>query len=368
MANSKSLADLRTSVQGFLTQAKQASAAGLPQDPDNKGAAPMPADKDRAALDASTPGREHKNTPMVGTDDKAGLQVTNPGQGPAVPTRDGNAADSVTKLANLRDLMEKYKGDAAKAAATATATPAPAAAAPAAAPAAKSASEAVTAPSADTAEGVVTQEQAKMAYAAFASIGAALTSTEEGRAIVERQLQKQAGEARAAELLGEAVKAAAVYEAVGEQIAHEQMQEEQAKLAFAETFASLTPEQQKAAAAMADVRDRAMEAGLIQDSTDLYFFAKGAAAAEAMAAEGPMASADPAAGIPGAGAEPSPEEIIAAVMEAVQSGQISEEDAKAMLAQYGIPWPGEGGGAEAPPMDAAEKAASDLLQSILQPA
>ncbi len=348
-----SLQSLRESVNTFVKQAKQASA--LPTDPDHKGAAPMPPDKDRAATAPSTPGREQTNTPMVGTDDKAGLGVTNPGEGPKVQTQDGNQLESVTKMAKLQQSLATLVADSKTAAGTAP-------------EAAKVAGEVQTtaAPAAP-----IDQEQAKLAYQAFAAVGAAITSTERGRAIVEDELQKQAGEKRAAELMQEAVKAAAVYEAIGEQIAAEHEQGEREKQAFAELLGSLSEDQRAAVIEMADVREKAAAAGIIKDQIDLYFFSKGASMAEAMTAGGPQAEADPAAGMPGAGEQPSPEDIIAAVMEAVASGQITEEDAEAMLAEYGIPWPGEadaGAPAGAAEADPAQKAASELLASVLQAA
>jgi hypothetical protein len=351
-----SLQSLRESVNTFVKQAKQASA--LPTDPDHKGAAPMPPDKDRAATAPSTPGREQTNTPMVGTDDKAGLGVTNPGEGPKVQTQDGNQLESVTKMAKLQQSLATLVADSKTAAGTAP-------------EAAKVAGEVQTpaAPAAPAAP--IDQEQAKLAYQAFAAVGAAITSTERGRAIVEAELQKQAGEKRAAELMQEAVKAAAVYEAIGEHIAAEHEQGELEKQAFAELLGSLSEDQRAAVIEMADVREKAAAAGIIKDQIDLYFFSKGASMAEAMTAGGPQAEADPAAGMPGAGEQPSPEDITAAVMEAVASGQITEEDAKAMLAEYGIPWPGEAdagaadGAAEADP---AQKAASELLASVLEAA
>lgn len=355
---SNSIQNLRTKMASILSGHNKAAGA-MPADPQLQGGVSVPADEDKSDLAPSTPGQGTKNTPTMKPEDAGLMTKTNPGEGPKVHTTDGSATEKMAKLRKtMADLQTKL---ASKPAATPEVTPTPAAT-----PAAKTASS-----TPEAGAEVLGTEQAKIAYDTFASIGAALCASEEGRRQVEFTLAKQAGEARAAELLQEAVKAAAVYEQVGRHMELVE-QEEQQKAASAQAqWDSAPPEVKAAAVKLASARERAIESGIIRTPIEMFFFTKGASMAEAMLPGGPAAGADPAAGLPGAGAEPSPEDIVAAVMEAVAAGQMSEEDAKALLESYGIPWPGEAGagadpaaGGAPPPEDAAAKQASVLIAEL----
>lgn len=346
MATSNTIQSLRERMQATMK-----AASANPTDPADKGAAPTPSYPDKAELAKSTPGTENTNKVTTTPEDAGIMKHTNPGIGPTINPTVIQESAAIQKMAALRKRMEELAKKEAAAA------PAPAAAP--AAPATKVAGTEEPTP------GTVDPDVMKVAYDQFAAIGAALCATEEGRQLVEHSLRKQAGEARAAEMMVEATKAAAVLEYAGYEMERIE-DEERAKLAFAhEQLSQLTPEEQQAAIKLAEAREDALANGTIKSAAELFFFNKGASMAEAMMPGGASAGADPAAGLPTGGedAGADPEAILAAVMEAVASGQMSEDEAKALLESYGLTLPG---GEAAPAEDPAAKQASAILEQALK--
>lgn len=339
-------------------QATMKAASAAPTDPTNKGAAPAPSYPDAAELAKSTPGTGNVNKVTTTPEDAGIMKHTQPGVGPTINPTVIQESAAVQKMAALRKRIEELAQSKAAAAPAAAAPAAPAPAAPA--PSTK------TAGAEEAAPGTVDADAMKVAYDQFAAIGAALCASEDGRRFVETQLRKQAGEARAAEMMVEATKAAAALEYAGYEMERIEA-EERAKIAYAqEQLSQLTPDERAAAIKLAEAREVALDNGTIQSAAEMYFFNKGAAMAEAMMPGGASAGADPAAGLPTGGedAAADPEAIIAAVMEAVASGQMSEDEAKALLESYGLTLPGAEAAAEADP---AAKQASAILEKALQP-
>jgi len=344
MATSNTIQSLRERMQATMK-----AASANPTDPADKGAAPTPSYPDKAELAKSTPGMENTNKVTTTPEDAGIMKHTNPGIGPTINPTVIQESAAVQKMAALRKRMEELAKKEA--------------AAPAAAPAAATKVAGTEEPS----PGTVDPDVMKVAYDQFAAIGAALCATEEGRQLVEHSLRKQAGEARAAEMMVEATKAAAVLEYAGYEMERIE-NEERAKLAFVhEQLSQLTPEEQQAAIKLAEAREDALADGTIKSAAELFFFNKGASMAEAMMPGGASAGADPAAGLPTGGedAGADPEAILAAVMEAVDSGQMSEEEAKALLESYGLTLPG-GEAAPAEEQDPAAKQASAILEQALK--
>lgn len=272
------------------------------------------------------------NTSNMGEPDKEHniFDVTKPngaGQGEYVVPKDGTAADEavkspttpLSKMAQaLKELQQKSAGAVAPAAAPA-AKPAPAAAAPAAKPApaaapAAPASAPVKQASQGTFELPVSLLPDNSLMDKLASIGGIMLGSEAGQQMVAEVLEKEAGIAEARAIIAEA-------QATMEKEAASQLYEETNMINT--NYAGM----QKSAAAA----QHAHVAWINSFNTDMEKNAymngaeDGAAVADAIeAGEDPEALADV-----------SDEEVIAYLQELVESGQISQEEAEAVLQSIG---------------------------------
>lgn len=272
------------------------------------------------------------NTSNMGEPDKEHniFDVTKPngaGQGEYVVPKDGTAADEavkspttpLSKMAQaLKELQQKSAGAVAPAAAPA-AKPAPAAAAPAAKPApaaapAAPASAPVKQASQGTFELPVSLLPDNSLMDKLASIGGIMLGSEAGQQMVAEVLEKEAGIAEARAIIAEA---------------QATMEKEAASQLYEETNMINTNNagMQKSAAAA----QHAHVAWYNSFNTDMEKNAymngaeDGAAVADAIeAGEDPEALADV-----------SDEEVIAYLQELVESGQISQEEAEAVLQSIG---------------------------------
>ena len=272
------------------------------------------------------------NTSNMGEPDKEHniFDVTKPngaGQGEYVVPKDGTAADEavkspttpLSKMAQaLKELQQKSAGAVAPAAAPA-AKPAPAAAAPAAKPApaaapAAAASAPVKQASQGTFELPVSLLPDNSLMDKLASIGGIMLGSEAGQQMVAEVLEKEAGIAEARAIIAEA---------------QATMEKEAASQLYEETNMINTNNagMQKSAAAA----QHAHVAWYNSFNTDMEKNAymngaeDGAAVADAIeAGEDPEALADV-----------SDEEVIAYLQELVESGQISQEEAEAVLQSIG---------------------------------
>jgi hypothetical protein len=188
---------------------------------------------------------------------------------------------------------------------------------------------------------------------------------EEGIALVEREFQKSAGIQAARELIAEAgnqqflmAKAAADQQAY-EQAVYEQAMYEQA--AYAELTKNASEEDLKEIERMQNVHTKVASA--LENDFEKAAYQAGAMDAAAM--EDSMAAGEE---VPEEAPAMGPEEIIAVLDEAVQSGELDEETAMALAEQILAEEGGEGGeeGMEMPEEDMAmaaeaEKMASELI-------
>lgn len=272
------------------------------------------------------------NTSNMGEPDKEHniFDVTKPngaGQGEYVVPKDGTAADEavkspttpLSKMAQaLKELQQKSAGVVAPAAAPA-AKPAPTAAAPAAKPApaaapAAPASAPVKQASQGTFELPVSLLPDNSLMDKLASIGGIMLGSEAGQQMVAEVLEKEAGIAEARAIIAEA-------QATMEKEAASQLYEETNMINT--NYAGM----QKSAAAA----QHAHVAWINSFNTDMEKNAymngaeDGAAVADAIeSGEDPEALADV-----------SDEEVIAYLQELVESGQISQEEAEAVLQSIG---------------------------------
>lgn len=352
IAKPRSATELQSYVQQFMLRAKAAKDQGAPADPDQKGTPAIPVqpdaeDPNKLGLPASGTNPTTDRAP-----DAATLAVTKPADivtSPPPAPANGTAQDAAasTKLAasiqatlgNIQTLVSATKQAAA------VATPA--------APAVAS-------------DSGMSEDAVKAANEVFRNIGALLCADTEGRQMVERVLLKSAGEAAAQDMLKSAAEGAQVYALLGQAAAEEQQKLAAEQQVLARYIDTLTPAQQAQAVKLASVQDALISAGDIKDATDLFWFHKGAALAEqALAGAGGDPAAAAEAPVPGADGTPNPEDILQAVIEAVQSGAMPPEEAIQLLTSLGIEVPPElaGGGAGGPPP--AEKEASASVDSLI---
>lgn len=193
--------------------------------------------------------------------------------------------------------------------------------------------------------------------AVLAKIASLVLATEDGRAIVQRELEKAHGLAAADDI----IKAAAFME---EQIAQLNELEESGILAAQEAWDKATPEQRTHIQKMAMVHDIARNN--LKTDGEKNAYDQGAMMASQMGDAG-LAEA-PEGGHPMEADGPSEEDILAAIQELVASGQIPPEVAEQIIQALGSgAGGGEGGGegAETPAggeeMPPEEKEAREIL-------
>lgn len=333
-----SLAQLQEKVAAF-----KAATVAVPTDPTENTNVAVPstaADTDPKKLN-TPPGQQSNSTDGGKQGDAIVTAATTPAgvlQGNAVSTENGTAADAAmtTALGKSANLLEKMK----QAAAVAKGEPVKAAAA--------------STPAAAATPELTDEEAVKAATALFARIGEFMYASESGKQAIEFELTKAAGMEKAATMLSDAAIAAAVYEQLGAEqyaeqvkqaaaIAHQQQEQEK----LAQHILSLPVEKQNQLVKLAHIQQHDLsQPGMTQD--DGYWYAKGAAAMEAMppeAAPGPDGAAAPGGEpqMPGSGEMPTMEQLAQLLQELVQSGQITPEQAE-QLAQQLMQ---EGGGGEA---------------------
>lgn len=363
-----SLAQLQEKVAAF-----KAASVPVPADPTENTNVAVPstaADTEPKKLN-TPPGQQSNSTDGGKQGDAIVTAATTPAgvlQGNAVSTENGTAADAAmtTALGKSANLLEKMK----QAAATAKGEPVKVASTPAAA----STSAATPAPD------LTDEEAVKAATALFARIGEFMYASESGKQAIEFELTKAAGMEKAATMLSDAAIAASVYEQLGAEqyaeqvkqasaIAHQQQEQER----LAQHILSLPVEKQNQLVKLAHIQQHDLsQPGMTVD--DGYWYAKGAAAMEAMppeAAPGPEGAAAPGGEpqMPGSGEMPTMEQIAQLLQELVQSGQITPEQAEQLaqqLMQEGGGDPAAAGGAMPPGAEdpAAKEASVKFLTAV----
>lgn len=349
-----------------LQMRKKAADSSVPADPTGAGNVSIPTQPDAEdPAKLGLPGGSATNPTMGAAADNKLLTVTNPAPSGAghVPAVDNGTARDEAATGSLREKMATLSTGiqaflSKKASTPAAAQPAAAAQTPAA-----------------TATPVEADEAIKAANLLYQNIGAMVCADANGQAFVQDMLLKQAGEERAQLFLKEATDAALIYQHAGAIYHAEQQKQASEAAAIREEFLALPPAQQKVAANLATAQQAAIKAGHVTNDFEHYFFLKGAAAAEEMMAPGPEGAAPPdmgAAPLPGADGQPDPQVILAAIQEAVESGQMTEEEAIKVLTELGLAPPGAEAGAGGDPAaadpamaDPAMKAAANALQLLL---
>lgn len=329
-----SLAQLQEKVAAF-----KAASVPVPADPTENTNVAVPstaADTEPKKLN-TPPGQQSNSTDGGKQGDAIVTSATTPAgvlQGNAVSTENGTAADAAmtTALGKSANLLEKMK----QAAATAKGEPVKAAAA--------STPAAAATPAATSTPELTDEEAVKAATALFARIGEFMYASESGKQAIEFELTKAAGMEKAATMLSDAAIAASVYEQLGAEQYAEQVkqasaiayqQQEQERLA--QHILNLPVEKQNQLVKLAHIQQHDLsQPGMTQD--DGYWYAKGAAAMEAMppeAAPGPDGAAAPGGEpqMPGSGEMPTMEQLAQLLQELVQSGQITPEQAEQLAQQ-----------------------------------
>ena len=353
-----------------LQMRKKAADSSVPADPTGAGTVSIPTQPDAEdPAKLGLPGGAATNPTMGAAADNKLLTVTNPAPSGAghVPAVDNGTARDEAATGSLREKMATLSTGIQAFLSKKASTPA------AAQPAAAAQTSAATSAATSTATPVEADEAIKAANLLYQNIGAMVCADANGQAFVQDMLLKQAGEERAQLFLKEATDAALVYQHAGAIYHAEQQKQASEAAAIREEFLALPPAQQKVAANLATAQQAAIKAGHVTNDFEHYFFLKGAAAAEEMMAPGPEGAAPPdmgAAPLPGADGQPDPQVILAAIQEAVESGQMTEEEAIKVLTELGLAPPGAEGGAGAPAEDLAAadpamKAAANALQLLL---
>lgn len=212
----------------------------------------------------------------------------------------------------------------------------------------------------------------KAATIALAQIGLALLADQEGRDMVQAHIIKQAGQAKAIELMQDAANAEQFYAAVGAAEQEKQAAAIATQKQVAKALEHATPEQRTIFHKMAHIYNQ--ESQHFADVTDDFWFQKGAGAMDAALAGGGAAGGPPPEGevppMPGGDGSVAPEDIIMLVQQMLESGEITEEQAMQILQEAGVELPGGAAGGGAPPpeeaaaMGEAAKAASVLFTKL----
>lgn len=350
---------------------KQSSDGATPTDPTNQGTTSIPKqpDAENSSATGSPPsGNTNADNPPL-TDSKilAETQPSQSGAGHVPSTQSGNALESggTAALDKSANFLKNVSSVVAQRRAELNAKSAGAAPAPAAAPAHAAAPAAAS------------DMDVKQANELFRQIGALVSGDEEGRTLVNRLIVKQAGINQAQQMLHDTAMATEVYAKFAAAEHERNVQAAADQQYYDAQLASLPPGAQQAVIKLAGFLQK--ESANFTHPDDYFWYCKGAAAGQDMAA---MAGGDPAmmAGgappeggmppeggapqLPGGDGTPTPEDVMEMLEALVQSGQITPEQAQELMTQLAQEM-GGGGGEGAPPTDAPpaeappeEKAAS----------
>lgn len=347
MSNTVSIQNLRSRV--LNARVKKASAASA-QDPAEKGTVTAKEDPMQTPAKANMPeNKENASNEGKKLEDQA-LQPSSTGKNMPVSPKDGNAEDKkgIEKSAKLKDRIKAalHKGED---------TPAPAPTAPE--------------PTATKTAGEADPVLDKLTPEALYKLAHAIFETEEGVDAILPVLRKSAGRDAAVELMKTA--ADEYYKAQQEAFYQAEMEKQAAAAEYAHR--EMIQEIVKSASSKEEAEQLIKAASAHYENTkDLNEFEK-LAYAQGPEDAAQMLAAEEAGGEPaleGAG-EPTTEQIIQLIGLAVQNGEISPEEAEALVAE--LTGGAEDPAAEAPPTapeDGAVKEASasdspaDLLAKL----